>query len=34
MLKLERGKQIIDVQDINKEFWFIDGTEFLDNDLK
>jgi hypothetical protein len=22
------------VQDINKEFWFIDGTEFLDNDLK
>jgi hypothetical protein len=34
MLKLERRKQIIDVQDINKEFWFIDGIEFLDNDLK
>jgi hypothetical protein len=34
MLKLEGGKQIIDVHEIIDEHWFIYGTEFLDNNLK
>ena len=33
MLELERGKQIIDVQQIKEEFWFVYGIEFLDNNL-